>query len=108
MFLSSVSSLVLYLARDKCAEFLRCSDHILFTVNWWQTSHVVATWTNRVQNESQLIMYDTKGNGSPILNNEETEGWLQPKRLIKIGNYALLLRMEDSGTTAGRFQHVTR
>ncbi|RLU22782.1 hypothetical protein DMN91_005060 [Ooceraea biroi] len=84
------------------------SDHVLFTVNWWQASHVIATWTNRVQNQSQLIMYDTKGGSNLILANEETEGWLQPNRPIKVGNHALLLRLEDSGISAGRFRHITR
>ncbi|KAL6257404.1 hypothetical protein P5V15_010976 [Pogonomyrmex californicus] len=84
------------------------SDHVLFTVSWWDETHVIATWTNRVQNQSQLVMYDTQGSGNPILYDEETEGWLQPNRPIKSGTYALLLRREDSGTSAGRFRHINR
>lgn len=85
------------------------SDNILFTVNWWDTTHVIATWTNRVQNQSQLIIYDTQDNTSkPVLYDEEIEGWLQPNRPIRVGDYALLLRWKDSGTNAGKFRHIDR
>ncbi|KAH0946793.1 hypothetical protein HN011_002560 [Eciton burchellii] len=84
------------------------SDHVLFTVGWWQATQVIATWTNRVQNQSQLVMYDTKGAGRPILSNEETEGWLQPNQPLKADDHALLLHLQDSGTSAGRFRHITR
>uniref|UniRef100_A0A348G603 Venom dipeptidyl peptidase 4 n=1 Tax=Odontomachus monticola TaxID=613454 RepID=A0A348G603_ODOMO len=84
------------------------SDHILYTVNWWNLTHVAATWTNRVQNQSQLVFYDTQGIGKPIWYDEEREGWLQPNSPTKVGNYALLLRREDSGISAGRFRHIVR
>lgn len=90
-----------------CWIFVR-SDNVLYTVSWWDATHVIATWTNRVQNQSQLIMYDTQGTGSPILNDEETEGWLQPNRPVRAAGYALLLQREDSNTSAGRFRHVIR
>jgi len=61
-----------------------------------------------VQNQSQLVMYDTKGAGRPILSNEETEGWLQPNQPLKADDHALLLHLQDSGTSAGRFRHITR
>lgn len=90
-------------------EFASHSDNILFTVNWWDTTHVIATWTNRVQNQSQLIIYDTQDNTSkPVLYDEEIEGWLQPNRPIRVGDYALLLRWKDSGTNAGKFRHIDR
>lgn len=84
------------------------SDNILFTVSWWDTTHVIVTWTNRVQNQSLLIMYDTQGISKPIIYDEEIEGWLQPNRPIRAGDYALLLRWKDSGTNAGRFRHIVR
>lgn len=84
-------------------------DNILFTASWWGTTHVIVTWTNRVQNQSQLIMYDTQGISKPILHDEEIEGWLQPNRPIRAGDdYALLLRWQDSGTNAGKFRHIVR
>ncbi|KAM0733934.1 Venom dipeptidyl peptidase 4 [Formica fusca] len=84
------------------------SDNILFTASWWDITHVIVTWTNRVQNQSQLIMYDTQGTSKPILYDEEIEGWLQPNRPIRAGVYALLLRLKDSGTNAGKFRHIDR
>lgn len=84
------------------------SDNILFTASWWDITHVIVTWTNRVQNQSQLIMYDTQGTSKPILYDEEIEGWLQPNRPIRAGDYALLLRLKDSGTNAGKFRHIDR
>jgi len=54
------------------------------------------------------MMYDTKGAGKPVLTNEETEGWLQPNQPLKADDHALLLHLEDSGTSAGRFRHITR
>jgi len=53
-------------------------------------------------------MYDTKGAGNSILSNEETEGWLQPNQPLKADGHALLLHLQDSGTSAGRFRHITR
>lgn len=84
------------------------SDNVLFTVSWWNQTHVIATWTNRVQNQSQMIMYNTQGNTQSIMYDEETEGWLQPNCPIKTGDYALHLRRENSGTSAGRFRHINR
>lgn len=84
------------------------NDHILFTVNWWNETHVIATWTNRVQNQSQITMYGTWGNAKSVLYDKETEGWLQPNNPIRTGDYALLLRREHSGTSAGRFRHINR
>lgn len=69
---------------------------------------MIVTWTNRVQNQSQLIMYDTQGTSKPILYDEEIEGWLQPSRPVKADDYALLLRLKDSGTNAGKFRHIDR
>ncbi|XP_071555267.1 venom dipeptidyl peptidase 4 [Temnothorax nylanderi] len=84
------------------------SDNVLYNVNWWNQTHVITTWTNRVQNQSQLTMYNTQGDIKSVLFDEETEGWLQPNIPIKTGDYALYLRREDSGTSAGRFRHIDR
>ncbi|XP_014479089.1 PREDICTED: venom dipeptidyl peptidase 4 isoform X2 [Dinoponera quadriceps] len=84
------------------------SDNILYTVSWWNLTHVTATWTNRVQNQSQLVMYDAQGTAKLVWYDEEREGWLQPNSPVKVGNYALLLRQEDSGTSAGKFRHIVR
>ncbi|KAL0119761.1 hypothetical protein PUN28_007890 [Cardiocondyla obscurior] len=86
------------------------SDNVLYTVSWWDETHVIVTWTNRVQNQSQLTMYNVQGDAKLVLFDEETEGWLQPNNPIKSyrNNYVLHLRREQSGTNAGRFRHINR
>ncbi|KAG5325464.1 VDDP4 peptidase, partial [Pseudoatta argentina] len=84
------------------------SDNILYIVSWWNKTHVLATWTNRVQNQSQMTMYDIQGDAKLVLSDEETEGWLQPNLPIRTRDYILLLRREPSGTSAGRFRHINR
>lgn len=84
------------------------SDNVLYFVNWWNATHVLATWTNRVQNQSQITMYNTQGDAKSVLCDEETEGWLQPNFPIRSRDYLLLLRREPSGTSAGRFRHINR
>jgi len=79
-------------------------------VSWWNETHVIATWTNRVQNQSVMIMYNTQGDAKSVLYDEETEGWLQPNFPVKTlyNDYILLLRREHSGTSAGRFRHINK
>ncbi|KAG5333282.1 VDPP4 peptidase, partial [Acromyrmex heyeri] len=84
------------------------SDNILYIVSWWNKTHVLATWTNRVQNQSQMTMYDIQGDAKLVLSDEETEGWLQPNLPIRTRDYILLLRREPSGTSAGKFRHINR
>lgn len=84
------------------------SDNVLYTVSWWNKTHVIATWTNRVQNQSQMTMYNIQGDVKLVLSDEETEGWLQPNIPIRTRDYILLLRREPSGTNAGRFRHINR
>lgn len=84
------------------------SDNVLYTVSWWNLTYVTATWTNRVQNQSQLVLYDTQGTGNNVWYDEEREGWLQPNSPVRIRNCVLLLRREDSGTNAGKFRHIVR
>ncbi|XP_018355747.1 PREDICTED: venom dipeptidyl peptidase 4 [Trachymyrmex septentrionalis] len=84
------------------------SGNILYIVSWWDETHVLATWTNRVQNQSQMTMYDIQGDAKLVLSDEETEGWLQPNLPIRTRDYILLLRREPSGTSAGRFRHINR
>ncbi|XP_076242870.1 venom dipeptidyl peptidase 4 isoform X2 [Calliopsis andreniformis] len=83
------------------------TDNVLYTVNWWK-DNVVATWTNRVQNIAQLVLYDTNGNANNILYQEEPEGWLRVHPPVYHKQFAVILKLQDSGTTAGRFLHVTR
>ncbi|XP_015435502.1 PREDICTED: venom dipeptidyl peptidase 4 [Dufourea novaeangliae] len=83
-------------------------DNVLYTVNWWGKDHVVATWTNRVQNMAQLVRYDTSGKADDILYQEEHRGWLRVQPPVYHNQYAVVLKLQNSGTNAGRFLHATR
>ncbi|CAL7943995.1 unnamed protein product [Xylocopa violacea] len=83
-------------------------DHVLYTVNWRKEGQVVATWTNRVQNTAQIVLYDTKGNANNIYYEKETEGWLRIQPPLYHNQYVIVAKLQDSGTSAERFQHATR
>lgn len=84
-------------------------DHIIYTVSWLTNEAVVATWTNRVQNVAQLVLYDAvTGSGSYLLYLEEPNGWLEVPTPIFYDGYLLMLKSQDSGTSAGAFRHLTR
>lgn len=61
-----------------------------------------------MQNQSQLVIYDTHGTGKLTWYDEEREAWVQPNKPWKVGDYAVLLHREESGTSAGKFLHVVR
>nr|XP_031850173.1 venom dipeptidyl peptidase 4 [Nomia melanderi] len=82
-------------------------DNVLYTVNWWDSS-VVATWTNRVQNRAQLVRYDVAGNADNMLLQREDEGWLRIQPPVYHNQYAVVLKLQNTGTSAGRFVHATR
>ncbi|KOC62680.1 Venom dipeptidyl peptidase 4, partial [Habropoda laboriosa] len=83
-------------------------DNVLYTVNWRNEDQLVATWTNRVQNKAQLVLYDTQGNVENIHYEHETEGWLRIQPPVYHNQYVIILKLQESGTEAGRFQHATR
>ncbi|XP_046425716.1 venom dipeptidyl peptidase 4-like [Neodiprion fabricii] len=84
-------------------------DHIIFTVAWLTEDLVVGTWTNRVQNVAQLVLYNAStGEGSNLLTIEESEGWVEVPTPIYHEGSVLLLTNQDSGTSAGSFSHLTR
>lgn len=68
----------------------------------------MATWTNRVQNKAEMVIYDTKGNANNIYYEEETEGWLRIQPPLYHDQYVIIAKLQDSGTRAGRFLHATR
>ncbi|XP_076290465.1 venom dipeptidyl peptidase 4 [Lasioglossum baleicum] len=80
-------------------------ENVLYTVNWWDT-HVVATWTNRVQNRSILVGYDTAGNADNLLYKEEAEGWLRVHPPVYHNRYAVILELQSEETPVGRFVHA--
>lgn len=61
-----------------------------------------------MQNKAQLVLYDTKGNANNIYYEEETEGWLRIQSPLYHNQYVIIVKLQDSGTKAGRFQHATR
>ncbi|XP_043527094.1 venom dipeptidyl peptidase 4 isoform X2 [Frieseomelitta varia] len=83
-------------------------DYVLYTVRWRNNYQVAVTWTNRVQNKAQIVLYDTKGNSSNIYYEEESEGWLRILPPIFYNEYVIIVKLQDSGTSAGRFQHAVR
>lgn len=83
------------------------ADHILYAVSWW-SDRVTATWTNRVQNKSLMVLYDVQGVASNVLYDEEPDGWLRIRAPLFHEKYAIVLKTQDSGTPAGRFLHATR
>ena len=83
------------------------TDNILYTVSWWNDS-LMATWTNRMQNMAQMVVYDTEGRAYNIFYQEEAEGWLRISPPVFHDQYVIILRLQDSGTKAGRFLHATR
>lgn len=80
-------------------------ENILYTVNWWDT-HVVATWTNRVQNRSILVRYDTAGNADNLLYKVEDKGWLRIHPPVYHNRYAVILELQNKETPVGRFVHA--
>lgn len=61
-----------------------------------------------MQNKAQLVLYDTKGNANNIYYEEETEGWLRIQSPLYHDQYVIIVKLQDSGTKAGRFLHATR
>ncbi|XP_031771202.1 venom dipeptidyl peptidase 4 [Apis florea] len=84
------------------------ADNVLYTANWRRDGEFVATWTNRVQNKAEIVVYDTKGNANNIYYEEETEGWLRIQPPLYHNQYVIIVKLQDSGTKAGRFLHATR
>ncbi|XP_078045888.1 venom dipeptidyl peptidase 4 [Augochlora pura] len=84
-------------------------EYILYTVNWWN-QHVMATWTNRVQNRSILVRYGTDGPGQNLLYKVETEGWLRVHPPVYHDRYVVVLELQHtaSSPTVGRFLHAIR
>ncbi|XP_076375275.1 venom dipeptidyl peptidase 4 isoform X2 [Megalopta genalis] len=84
-------------------------DYILYTVNWWNR-HVMATWTNRAQNRSILVRYETDGVPENLLFKVETEGWLRVHPPVYHDRYVVLLELQHTGSSpnVGRFVHAIR
>ena len=61
-----------------------------------------------MQNKAQIVLYDLRGNNSNIYYEEENEGWLRILPLVFHDEYVIIVKLQDSGTPAGRFQHATR
>ncbi|XP_012252193.2 venom dipeptidyl peptidase 4 [Athalia rosae] len=86
-------------------------DHVIYTVSWLSNYEVVATWTNRVQNVSQSVLYNSAtGIPSNILEIREIAGWVEVPTPIyhSASSSLLLLKSQDSGTSDGAFAHLTR
>ncbi|KAG7207518.1 hypothetical protein KM043_009149 [Ampulex compressa] len=84
------------------------TDHILYTVSWWNEKRVVAMWTNRIQNKGQMVMYDHQGYARHILYQKEPHGWLIVRPPVYHDDFIFVLKFQDSHTLLGRFMHITR
>ncbi|XP_066594050.1 venom dipeptidyl peptidase 4-like isoform X2 [Prorops nasuta] len=86
------------------------TDNILFGVTWLDDRKLTATWTNRVQNHGAIVKYEMgeDESGKILLELRESKGWLVPKKFERYKDYVILLKPQDSGTSAGEFFHLTR
>ncbi|XP_058801835.1 venom dipeptidyl peptidase 4-like [Phymastichus coffea] len=89
------------------------SEPILWPVDWFDDKTIVATWTNRVQNRSQIVTYTLDGQSKLLLGQESPEGWLLWDLVYytpKLCNDCLVLvELQPSGDESlGSFKHVVR
>ncbi|OXU21775.1 hypothetical protein TSAR_010761 [Trichomalopsis sarcophagae] len=88
------------------------NEPILYAVTWFDRKTVVATWTNRLQNVSQLASYSLAGQWQPLLTQEVTDGWLLSAYTgaspIYYKGYVFLVEPQPIGNKSlGEFGHVT-
>lgn len=84
------------------------TDNLLYNVQWKDFDHVVVTWSNRVQNKTEIVWYNMYGEIVKTLHVVEHKGWLDIKRLFFYKGSVYIRKLQPSGTKAGRFHHVTR
>lgn len=80
-------------------------------MRWFDHGTLAATWTNRVQNISQIVTYSTTGMWHPLHDQELSHGWLQNSvdPPILRDRFMLLIKPQSSGNpNLGTFQHITR
>ncbi|XP_011501631.1 PREDICTED: venom dipeptidyl peptidase 4 [Ceratosolen solmsi marchali] len=86
-------------------------EAILFAVRWFDPKTFVATWTNRVQNLSQIVSYSVNGDWQPLFSEEEPNGWLlsTDEAPIHHNGYVLIRQPKPIvNTNLGSFIHVIR
>ncbi|XP_058801834.1 venom dipeptidyl peptidase 4-like isoform X2 [Phymastichus coffea] len=87
------------------------SECILFAVTWFDAKTVAATWTNRVQNLSQLVSYSLTGQLQPLLVQKSQGGWLlnTAQAPIHHDSYVFLHKLQSvTNASLGLFNHATR
>lgn len=89
---------------------LRDVDHILSSVTWATNNSLVAVWMNRVQNHSDVVVYEQLSSTPTIVKTiEETAGWVElfvPPKVSESGTQIALLMSKDEGTTLGSYRHL--
>lgn len=75
------------------------SEHIIQIAGWLDSKTVVATWSNRVQNVSQIVSYSVKGESQYLLKQETPGGWLLNQQQIPIlyDGYVLIVKPQPIG-----------
>ncbi|XP_046814896.1 venom dipeptidyl peptidase 4 [Vespa crabro] len=84
------------------------TDNVLSNVQWKDFDHVIAMWSNRVQNKTEIVWYNKYGEIVKTLDVEEHEGWVEIKNLFFYKDFFYMRKLQPSGTKAGRFHHVIR
>ncbi|KAJ8683545.1 hypothetical protein QAD02_019337 [Eretmocerus hayati] len=86
-------------------------DPIWMAVDWVDNLTVVATWTNRLQNMSQIFLYQIDGQFQLLLKQEVSNGWLlnDSEAPVFYSDYVVLLAPRSIGNDSlGNFSHLVR
>ncbi|KAJ8683546.1 hypothetical protein QAD02_019338, partial [Eretmocerus hayati] len=87
------------------------TEPILFAVTWFDEKTIVAKWTNRVQNISQVSTYNLNGMYLPLMSEEVSDGWLLYLKEAPLyhAGYALFLLPRSVGNkSVGSYGHLVR
>lgn len=88
-------------------------EAILASVAWATSDIVTAVWMNRVQNEAEIITYNTKDSAESrtesIRKIKEPKGWLElftPPKYSKDGSKMIIILSQDQGNNTGGYRHI--
>lgn len=79
---------------------LRHRDNVLSNVQWQDCDHVIAMWSNRVQNKTEIVWYNMYGEIVKTLDVVEHEGWVEIKNLFFYKDSVYIRKLQPSGMFA--------
>jgi dipeptidyl aminopeptidase/acylaminoacyl peptidase len=87
-------------------------DHYYTRVHWISSTQVMVTWTNRVQNEAYVYLYDITGEGTLNYELQVTGGWIDspwpvPVMLDSDREYLTIIS-RDQGPEHGTWKHMAK